>query len=199
MEFQNGKIYTIRSFQTEKYYIGSTNHKTLSQRLSKHKSKYREWLKDKKKYITSFEILKYDDYYIELLELYPCNLKAELHKREGELIRIHKDSLVNRCIPCRTPKKFQIDNKEIIAIKKKQFYIANIDKIKDYKTQPFHCECGSVTQLNKKARHYKTNIHIDSIKQNKKITISQEDYDLLVYCDSLMLSSNSYTNFIISQ
>ena len=77
MEFQNGKIYTIRSFQTEKYYIGSTNHKTLSQRLSKHKSVYRTWLKDKDScYVTSFEILKYDDCYIELLELYPCNLKA---------------------------------------------------------------------------------------------------------------------------
>ena len=84
MEFQNGKIYTIRSFQTDKYYIGSTNHKTLSQRLSKHKSNYKDWLKDKDScYVTSFEILKYDDYYIELLELYPCNLKAELHKREG--------------------------------------------------------------------------------------------------------------------
>ena len=66
MEFQNGKIYTIRSFQTEQYYIGSTNHKTLSQRLSKHKANYRDWLKDKKKYTTSYEILKYDDCYIEL-------------------------------------------------------------------------------------------------------------------------------------
>ena len=203
MEFQNGKIYTIRSFQTEKYYIGSTNHKTLSQRLSKHKSKYREWLKDKKKYITSFEILKYDDYYIELLELYPCNLKAELHKREGEMIRLHKDSLVNRCIPCRTLKEYYIDHKEIILVKAKQhnaiYRVENKQKIIDYKTQPYHCECGRVIQLDKKARHCTSNIHIDSIKQNKKITISQEDYDLLVYCDSLMLSSKSYTNFIISQ
>ena len=203
MEFQNGKIYTIRSFQTEKYYIGSTNHKTLSQRLSKHKSNYSIWLKDKKKYMTSFEILKYDDYYIELLELYPCNLKAELHKREGELIRIHKDSLVNRCIPCRTPKEYLIDNKEIIAVKHKTYdniyRVENKQKIRDYKTQPYHCECGRVIQLDKKARHCTSNVHIDSIKQNKKITISQEDYDLLVYCDSLMLSSKSYTNFIISQ
>ena len=249
MEFQNGKIYTIRSFQTEKYYIGSTNHKTLSQRLSKHKGNYREWLNDKDNgYVTSFEILKYDDCYIELLELYPCNLKAELHKREGELIRLHKDSLVNNNIPCRTHKEYLIDNKEKIAVQHKTYRDVHIDKIKqyeanykvvnklkakeqyaiykvvnkqkikdylsiynpiyhavnkqkikDYATQPYHCECGSVTQLGKKAKHFKTNKHIDSIKQNKKITISQEDYDLLVYCDSLMLSSKSYTNFIISQ
>jgi GIY-YIG catalytic domain len=204
MEYQNGKIYTIRSFQTEKYYIGSTNHKTLSQRLSKHKSNYRDWLRNNDKdCITSFEILKYDDCYIELLELYPCNLKAELHKREGELIRIHKDSLVNRCIPCRTVKEYLIDNKEILAVKAKQrgniYRVDNKQKIRDYKTQPYHCECGRVIQLDKKARHCTSNIHIDLIKQNEKITISQEEYDLLVYCDSLMLSSNSYTNFIISQ
>ena len=176
MEFQNGKIYTIRSFQTEKYYIGSTNHKTLSQRLSKHKSNYRDWLKDKKKYITSFEILKYDDYYIELLELYPCNLKSELHKREGELIRLHKDSLVNRCIPCRTPKEYYIDHKEIIAAKHKTYdniyRVVNKKKIRDYKTQPYHCECGKVIQLDKKARHNKTNVHTDLIKQFEQIVIS---------------------------
>ena len=219
MEFQNGKIYTIRSFQTEKYYIGSTNHKTLSQRLSKHKGNYREWLKDKDNgYTTSYEILKYDDCYIELLELYPCNLKAELHKREGELIRLHKDSLVNRFVPCRTPKEYKIDNKEkikdykaIYRIENKQnikdyqriydssYRIANKQKIKAQKSQQYHCECGRVIQLAIKAQHNRSNVHIDSIKQNKKITISQEDYDLLVYCDSLMLSSKSYTNFIISQ
>ena len=204
MEFQNGKIYTIRSFQTEKYYIGSTNHKTLSQRLSKHKGQYKLWLKDKdNSYITSYEILKYDDCYIELLELYPCNLKAELHKREGELIRLHKDSLVNIFIPCRTPKEYQIDNREILSMKAKTYKaiyrIENKQKIKEHATQRYHCECGRIIQLDHKAQHFKTNVHTDLIKQNKKITISQEDYNLLVYCDSLMLSSKSYTNFIISQ
>ena len=215
MEFQNAKIYTIRSFQTDKYYIGSTNHKTLSQRLSKHRSNYREWLKDKDNgYTTSYEIIKYDDCYIELLELYPCNLKAELHKREGEMIRLHKDSLVNNNIPCRTQKEYQIENKQkikdrnaIYSVVNKQkindnqaiYRVENKQKIKDYKTRPYHCECGRVIQLEHKARHCTYNKHIDSIKQNEKNTISQEDYDLLVYCDSLMLSSKSYTNFIISQ
>ena len=204
MEFQHGKIYTIRSFQTDKFYIGSTNHKTLSQRLSKHKGNYREWLKDKdNSYITSFEILKYDDCYIELLELYPCNLKAELHKREGELIRLHKDSLVNMCIPCRTVKEYNKDNREIIAKKSKQrkkiYRVENKQKIKNHKTQQYRCDCGSVFQLDKKARHQRNNKHIDVLKQNKKIMISKEDYDFLVYCDSLMLLPTSYTNFIISQ
>ena len=249
MEFQHGKIYTIRSFQTDKFYIGSTNHKTLSQRLSKHKGCYKFWLKDKDNgYMTSFEILKYDDCYIELLELYPCNLKSELHKREGELIRLHKDSLVNNNIPSRTCKEYNVDNKEIIAVQQKTYRNVNIEKIKQYEanykianklkakeqyaiykvvnkqkmkeynkiynkiynlenkqkiknhvTQPYQCDCGSVFQLNKKARHQRTNKHIDVMKQNNKIMISNEDYDFLVYCDSLMLLPTSYTNFIISQ
>lgn len=172
MEYQNGKIYTIRSFQTEKYYIGSTNHKTLSHRLSKHKSNYKIWLNDKKKYTTSFEILKYDDCYIELLELCPCNIKAELHKREGELIREHKDSLVNNNIPSRTPKEYQIDNKQKIKDCKAIYRIENKQKIKDYKTQSYHCECGRVIQIDKKARHCKTDIHTDLIKQFEEIVIS---------------------------
>ena len=122
---------TIRSFETEKYYIGSTNQKILSHRLSKHKSNYKCWLKDNKhKYMISYESLKYDDCYIELLELCACNLKAELHKREGKLIRIHKDSLVNKFIPCRTMKEYRIENKEIIALKMKAYHIDNSDKIK---------------------------------------------------------------------
>ena len=177
MEFQNGKIYTIRSFQTEKYYIGSTNHKTLSQRLSKHKGNYREWLKDKNdSYITSFEILKYDDCYIELLELYPCNLKAELHKREGELIRLHKDSLVNRCIPCRTGKQFRADNKEKIKQYQQLYYIDNADKIKQNQQQyrgdnadkmkqyQQHYYIDNAEKINQRKKQYRRD-NVEKIKQ----------------------------------
>ena len=99
MEFQNGKIYTIRSHQTNKYYIGSTNHKTLAQRLGKHRSNYKEYLNNHNNYISSFEILQHTDHYIELLELYPCNTKDELRRREGELIKQFRSDLVNICIP----------------------------------------------------------------------------------------------------
>ena len=86
MDYKNGKIYTSRSHQTDKFYIGSTC-STLIKRLSQHKSKWND--------TTAKEILTYQDYYIELLELYPCNSKMELNKREGELIRLHKNMCVN--------------------------------------------------------------------------------------------------------
>ena len=51
MDYKNGKIYTIRSFQTDKYYIGSTC-TMLSKRFSNHKSNYKTGtLKASSKYI----------------------------------------------------------------------------------------------------------------------------------------------------
>ena len=122
MEFENGKIYTIRSSMTDKYYIGSTNQKTLAQRLGKHRSNYNDYLKDNtKSYVTSYEILQYDDHYIELLELCPCNTKDELRQREGQLQRQYKNEMVNKVISCRTVIERLKDNKEQIAITQKAY------------------------------------------------------------------------------
>ena len=133
MEFQNGKIYAIRSHQTNKYYIGSTNQLTLAQRLGKHRSNYKDYLINNNGYMSSFEILQYTDHYIELLELYPCNTKDELHRREGELIREFKSDLVNIVINGRTPKEYRVDNKEQISEREKQYSIDNAEHKKQYR------------------------------------------------------------------
>jgi len=54
-------------------YIGSTAKKKLSERMADHRTDYRKWLKNPAKYnrTTSFEILKYPDCRIILLENYP--------------------------------------------------------------------------------------------------------------------------------
>ena len=130
MDYKNGKIYTIRSDSTDKYYIGSTT-QPLSKRLSKHKNDYKVYLNGKFNNITSFEIIKYDDCYIELLEAYPCNSKDELTKREGELIRLHKNDIVNKRIEQRTKKQYQQDNKEKITERMKQYYNDNKEQIKE--------------------------------------------------------------------
>jgi len=115
MDYSNGKIYTIRSSQTDKYYIGSTT-TSLAKRFSSHKSCYKNGRKD----ITSVEIVKYDDAYIELLEDYPCGSKNELNKREGQLIRQYKNECVNKFISGRTRKEY-----------KKEYYIDNSEKLKE--------------------------------------------------------------------
>ena len=88
-EKKTGYIYSIRSPHTEKYYIGST-YQALHKRFYEHKNGY---LKNGP--CTSKEILKYGDAYIEVMEIYEdCN-RYLLSKREHELIRQHKDEVVN--------------------------------------------------------------------------------------------------------
>lgn len=127
MDYANGKIYTIRSFQTDKYYIGSTT-STLTKRLSEHKAKYKQGRTD----CTSAEIIQYGDAYIELLEDFPCFKRNQLCKREGYFIREHKDNCVNKAITGRTKKEYYEDNKEQRTEQMKQYYEQNKEHILEY-------------------------------------------------------------------
>ena len=196
MDYKNGKIYTIRSFETDKYYIGSTT-QSLSKRLSKHKNDYKVYLNGKFNNITSFEIIKYDDCYIELLEAYPCKSKDELTKREGELIRLHKNDIVNKRIEQRTKKQYQQDNKEKIAEHKKQYRQDNKDKIKARKSQRCICECGLEINYDHKSRHIKTKLHQSYMNNQNQFKLSQQDFNFIFECDSKMLLPKSYTNIEI--
>lgn len=125
--YQNGKIYAIKSYQTELIYIGSTV-RPLSQRLGQHRINYK-----KNGNVSSKEILKYDDYYIELIENFPCNSKEELFKQEGYYIRENINNCVNCCIAGRTKKEWNNDNKDHISKQQKEHYQANIEHIKEYR------------------------------------------------------------------
>ena len=76
--YSNGVIYTIRSYLTNKYYIGSTC-SPLYKRFYEHKQVWRSHNKNYKKYGSSCKMIDYGDAYIELLENYPCNSKNELN------------------------------------------------------------------------------------------------------------------------
>ena len=127
-KYLNGKIYTIRSHQTDKYYIGSTI-QPLHKRLHCHRKdlKYNAG-----KRLSSFEIIKFDDNYIELLEEYPCENKNQLCRREGELIRQYKNNLVNLHIAGRTLNEWTEDNKDNLKEKQHQYYADNKGKCKMY-------------------------------------------------------------------
>jgi hypothetical protein len=183
--YENGKIYTIRSNQSDIYYIGSTC-MPLSKRFYDHKKSYKCWLNDKYPYMSSFELLKFDDVYIELLEDFKCENKNQLLKREGQLIRENKGKCVNWVIPGRTDKEYRVDNKELISQKTKQYREANKEfvnkrdklyyqanreqKLKNKKQyyeankeamkQKYNCECGSINLIRHKARHEKSMKHI---------------------------------------
>ena len=100
VNFQNGKIYAIRSHQTNKVYIGSTT-QTLAQRFGKHKHLTND--------CSSIQILVFNDAYIELLEEFPCVNKMQLNRREGELIRLN--NCVNKRIEGRTKVEYREEHK----------------------------------------------------------------------------------------
>jgi hypothetical protein len=188
-KYHKSKIYTIRSYQTDKYYIGSTCD-ALHKRLYGHRRNYKSYLDNKNNFISSFDILKYEDHYIELLEDYKCESKNELLKREGELIRKYKDNVVNYIVAGRTHKEYLEDNKDKIKKLQKEYNEKyredNKDKIKKYRednkdkikkyhednkdkniertTKLYDCECGKTQlQWGSKSIHNKTKFHLNHI------------------------------------
>ena len=84
------KIYVIRSFKTDKIYIGKTI-QPLHKRFYEHMNNFRRG----NMVCSSSEIIKYGDAYIELIEQYQSFTKNGLHKKETEYIRKNKDICVN--------------------------------------------------------------------------------------------------------
>ena len=118
-DYKQGKIYQIWSPQTDRVYIGSTT-QPLHKRLDDHKSNIRT----NSKICSAVEIIKLGDAKIELIEEYPCENRQQLTRREGQIIRDHKDTSVNVVIPGRTDKEYYEDNREKRAV----WYVANREK-----------------------------------------------------------------------
>jgi hypothetical protein len=118
----NGKIYKITSPSTDKIYIGSTI-KSLQQRMAKHYSDYDSGL------YSSKYILDFKDAEIELIEEFKCFSRAELYKREGELIKQYKNICINKRIAGRKQKEYIEENKDKIYERGKIYREGNKDKI----------------------------------------------------------------------
>ena len=129
-KYSRGKIYTIRYINDDNLiYVGSTI-ETLSQRLARHKSVCHNE-KEKGYTMVLYQTIRekgWENFYLELYELFPCNSKEELNKREGEIIR--QIGTLNRKISGRTE---QEANKEYYQIHKEKWFTEEaIQKRKDY-------------------------------------------------------------------
>ena len=190
MKYENGKIYKIESDQTDKVYIGSTT-QPLSHRMRSHRAKYKIYLEGTYHFVTSFDILKFGDAKIFLIENYPCSNKEELEARERHYIKT--TNCVNKCQPGRTYKEYYEDHKEAIIRASKEYRQANQDKIKayreshreannkhkkkyiqtnkeiikqkahDYNVKRVVCECGMELSQGSLYRHVKTKFHTDAM------------------------------------
>lgn len=156
IKYQDAIVYKLTSSQTDKTYYGSTT-KTLKHRLSKHKNDYKRWLQGKYNYITSFEIIKYDDCEIHEIERLSCNHKNELLAREG--YHITNNDCVNKVRPDATVGKTRKEYKEQYD---EQYRKDNHEKI----NAKHICACGSgYTHVNK-SHHLKTPKHKKGLLKN---------------------------------
>jgi len=187
--YANGKIYSIRSHQTNEIYIGSTI-TTLSRRLTSHRGDLKKKNDGKSTNCTSFKLLAYSDYYIELIEAYPCANKNELERREGQIIR-ETDNCVNKFIAGRTQSEYYQDNKEALKqnridniehfkAKDKLYYENNKDvmseKHKEWRIKnevknkaKISCYCGGRYNCRSKTIHFKTPKHKDFEEEFKRV------------------------------
>ena len=147
VNYENGKIYRIYCNITKKCYIGSTT-TTLSRRLSTHRGCYKKFLNGGLyHYMSSFEVLKNNDYVIILIENYECKSKEELFQRERYYIE--NTECVNINIPNRSSKEWNQNKKQWIQEYNKKYYVENLKNL-----------------LEKSNEYYEN--HKDQIKKRKK-------------------------------
>jgi len=161
IDYSKGKIYKIVCDTTGLVYIGSTIQK-LCERLSKHKDNYKRYLKGVYHFITSFDIIKNNNYKIILIENYACNSKEELHREERKYIE--SIECVNKVIPGRTDKEYREDNKDKIKEKSKEYRENNREKILEYHKEYYE---NNKTEIKKIQKEWKEN-NIDEIKEYYK-------------------------------
>jgi hypothetical protein len=163
VNYQKGKIYTIRSRNSDKVYVGSTCNE-LRKRFHGHKKKYKRWIDGKGDYVSSYEVFKDGNCYIELLEKCPCNDKNELERREGQLIRSME--CVNKIkYPTNPrPKGYTIND---------TFYeYPNIPAPPTPNCNPnfirIKCDCGHIIRSCMLPRHKKSGTHIYLMNEREK-------------------------------
>ena len=162
VNYQESKIYQICCRISGLIYVGATS-SILSKRLSEHVARF-EKNKNQPQY-TSSKIIEKGDYYIELLEAYPCNSKMELSIKER--FWIEKTECVNKQIPSRTKAEYRLQNRDKQIEYMKEYCLKHAEKAKqraktwylENKT-PFECKCGSMISRVNQAIHCKTLKHL---------------------------------------
>ena len=132
-DYRLGKIYQLTI--EDLVYIGATTQPRLSLRLGQHKTAYKSWVNGSSKYMSSFELFKLGTPTIELLELFPCNSKDELHAREGYHQRLNV--CVNKYIAGQTREEHYYANQSKISEQKKIYHFANKAKISERHKQRY--------------------------------------------------------------
>jgi hypothetical protein len=138
--------------------------------MVQHRSMYKSWI-DGVENIRNYSVFRIfekfgvDNCRIVLVELCPCESKDELLKRESHYIRTVE--CVNKIIPDRTRKESRAINyalnSEHIKKSDQTYKQEHRQERYDRDTVVINCECGSQHGHGGKARHLKTQKHINYI------------------------------------
>ena len=161
-DYKNGKVYCIRNSLDNDLYVGSSC-QPLCKRWQKHKDSLTTYKKDRKLYSKMNE-LGVDNFYIELIEEYPCDNVEQLRRREGEIIREWKP-ILNKQIAGRTEKEWREDNKEYLKEQKKVYEQENKERLSEYRKQ-YHQEHRE--EQNQKNKEYKENNREEVLRKKRE-------------------------------
>lgn len=179
-DYKNARVYVIRNTKNDKLYIGSTT-QSLCQRMNGHRQDAK-----KHKHLSlykAFDELGMQNFYIELLEMYPCENIEQLLKKEGEYIRKYKtyENGYNQIISGRTYQEYYQDNKEKILQWNKDYRDQNknlkLNYMKVYREinketlaskakVTITCKCGCKIQKCEIARHQRSKKHSKLLQQS---------------------------------
>lgn len=199
-DYSNGKIYIIRSPNTQEVYIGSTI-QSLSQRMAEHRTKFNLW---KNHGTTSIKIFEAGNAYIELVQEYPCQNKEQLNRREGEIMR-QTENCVNKLIAGQTKKEWSETNKDylkeyreankfIISEKKKKYREANKDSILAKKKEYYE---ANKAVLSEKMREYYENNKEKIKTYNSKLFVCECGAEITTGEISRHLKSKKHTDKLL--
>lgn len=192
VNYQLGKIYKIVDNTNDNIYIGSTCEPTLARRLSGHVRKYKYYLKGLCNFITSFEIIKNNNYDIILIEEFPCENKMQLHQSERYYIENMK--CINKIHPTRTHKEYRENNKDKLSEKNKLYRENNKDKISEKMKKYYKENKEQISEMNKIYYEENKNKIVQSVKEynekNKEKIQNKQNQKFICECGSNYTLSN---------
>ena len=109
------------------------------------------------------------------IEKYPCNDGNEARARERYWYETLNANM-NIKVPNRSKKEYkkEYNKTDNVKDKNKEYYETNKEEILEKLSKKNTCECGSIIRYDGKARHLKTQKHIDF--NNLRINLAPQDF-----------------------
>jgi group I intron endonuclease len=178
MDYSKGKIYRILNNVDDDCYIGSTT-QPLSKRMAVHRKDMNAASNRDRLLYIKMRLHGAENFYIELVEEYPCENVEQLRKREGHYIR--EMGTLNKLVSGRSTdewrrdsfehrkawqKQYDTEHREKKSAYKKDWLLKNAEKMREWKLTPIQCECGITYTQQCRSKHVKTKRHLSHMEQS---------------------------------